>query len=151
MQQRKSSEIDKNASVIADICGIPAQAPALIYERPITHAQQDDGVLASAQAYARATKASQGNATFVHKLQAFRELVFVSLCAVLEACNYPRDEINKTMRIYVSDSEDKNLKRLRSGALWVNHRIVDLDPALEGSATEWFFDSAYAGTSVIRP
>ncbi|KAF8847958.1 hypothetical protein BDZ45DRAFT_665151 [Acephala macrosclerotiorum] len=139
IKQLKSSEIDENASVIAEICGVPAQVPAQIYDRQITNPKAD-GVIASAQAYARATKASQGNTAFVLKLHAFRELVFVSLCAVLEALGYPISTINETMRICVSDSKDTNLKRLRKGAVWANHRIVELDTALEGNATEWFFD-----------
>ncbi|CZT13939.1 uncharacterized protein RAG0_17549 [Rhynchosporium agropyri] len=97
------------------------------------------GPIDLARAYARMTKTSEGNAAFTCRLHYFHELVFVSLCAVLEASGYPPEEINETMRIYVSDTEDINLKRLRRGALWANSAIRRLAEAGWGDrATELF-------------
>ncbi|KAG9231361.1 hypothetical protein BJ875DRAFT_487074 [Amylocarpus encephaloides] len=140
-------KLSENASTIVEICGVPAQ---ILAPRGQTTNSQVDGVMAMAQAYARATKASHDNTTYVLKLHTFRVLVFVSFCAVLEALDYPINEINETMRICVSNSSDVNLKRLRSGAVWANRRIVELDSYLGGNATEWFFDCAYTGITATK-
>ena len=145
-KQLKLSETHEKNLVIAAICGVPAQVPQVCEKHMIN--SKVTGVIALAQAYARATKESQGNATLAFRLQTFQELVFVSLCSVLETVGCPLHEVNETMRIWVSDSEDKNLKRLRRGAVWANQRISELDTALEGYATEWFFNRTYTGIVV---
>jgi len=145
IQQRKSKDVQKqHASIIAVICGFLVQDSALKYGRQITIQAQDDPVIASAQAYAKAMKLSQGKLKSSQQLQYFRELVLVSLCATLESCNYSIDKINEILRLYISDSEDTNLKRLRNGAIWANHQIIALDTVLDGNATEWFLERIYA-------
>jgi hypothetical protein len=104
-----------------------------------------DGVMVSAQVYAKSTKAAQEYSDMFYQIRYFMELVFVSLCAVLEILDYPVDDINNTMRILLSDSEDANLKRLRRGALWVNRTIADMCKAGAGDySTEFFFLCTYA-------
>ncbi|KAH7330019.1 hypothetical protein BKA65DRAFT_48318 [Rhexocercosporidium sp. MPI-PUGE-AT-0058] len=127
--------VDENYHAIAAISGgvLPSRSQ---YHLPT---EPDLGPIDLARAYARITKLSEGNAAFTCRLHSFHELVFVSLCAVLEASGYPVDEINETMRIYVSHTEDINLKRLRHGALWANSAICRLAEAGWGDrATELF-------------
>ena len=104
------------------------------------------GIMISAQAYATVTKATQKSADMFRQIHSFMELVLVSLCAVLEFLNYPVDEINETMRICLSDSDDINLKRLRHGAIWVSRTIVDMYKAGIGDkGSEFFFICTYTG------
>ena len=82
-----------------------------------------DALIMSARQYALDTKASQMNAGFVLQVHIFRELVFASLCVVMEQQGLPIDTINDLMRICMSSSGPANLYRLRRGALWVNRVI----------------------------
>lgn len=82
-----------------------------------------DALIMSARQYALDTKASQRNAGFVVQVHIFRELVFASLCVVMEQQGLPIETINDLMRICMSSSGPANLYRLRRGALWVNRVI----------------------------
>jgi len=82
-----------------------------------------DALIMSARQYALDTKASEANAGFVVQIHIFRELVFASLCVVMEQQGLPIDTINELMRICMSSSGPANLYRLRRGALWVNRVI----------------------------
>ena len=107
------------------------------------------GPIDLARAYATMTKTSASSAAFTCRLHFFHELVFVSLCAVLEASGYPVEDINETMRNYVSDTEAINLKRLRRGALWANSAICRLAEAGWGDrATELFLLCQFKGGSI---
>ena len=77
----------------------------------------------SARQYALDTKASQRNAGFIVQVHIFRELIFASLCVVMEQQALPIDPINDLMRICMSSCGPANLYRLRRGALWVNRVI----------------------------
>lgn len=55
-----------------------------------------------------------------------QELIFTSLCAVLERNGTDVDLINVAMRICISDTNPRNLKQLRYGAVWANRMIVDV-------------------------
>lgn len=91
-----------------------------------------NSLIRSAKACARLTRTSQ-------VLSSFQELVFVSLCVVLECHGIPVDHLDEIMRICISDSEPRNLKRLRCGAIWANRVIFDLGNAGWGiRATELF-------------
>lgn len=46
--------------------------------------------------------------------------------------------IDQVMRECISDSDDKHLDRLRSGALWVNRMVASLAPTLRHRASEIF-------------
>jgi hypothetical protein len=86
-------------------------------------ASTSEALIMSARQYALDTKASQLNAGFVVQVHIFRELVFASLCVVMEQQGLPIDTINDLMRICMSSSGPANLYRLRRGALWVNRVI----------------------------
>ncbi|MCJ1473141.1 hypothetical protein MMC13_001792 [Lambiella insularis] len=89
-------------------------------------------LIRSAKACAQLTRTSQ-------VLSSFQELVFVSLCVVLECHGIPVDHLDEIMRICISDSEPPNLRRLRRGALWANRVIFNIGNAGWGiRATELF-------------
>jgi hypothetical protein len=77
---------------------------------------------------------------FISQIHNFRELVFASLCVVMEHQGLPINTINDLMRICMSSSGAANLYRLRRGALWVNRVIRGLIIRGWGhGATELFF------------
>jgi len=83
-------------------------------------------LIASATQYSSLIK-SFGVAAGLHVcLAGFQELVFVSLCNVLLHYGVAEDDVNTIMRNNISNSQPKNLKRLRSGATWVNKLINHL-------------------------
>jgi len=135
--QSRPDKGDLGAWVIAHICGFSAHISSQTCEQPTTQA---DGLFALARRYARGIKFTQDNIALIRQIQTFRELVFVSLCAVLETLDYTVDDINEIMREWLSNSGDANLHRLRKGAIWANHRISELDVE---NATEWFFSRLY--------
>jgi len=89
----------------------------------ITNTNTTDALIKSARQYAIETKACGKNAGLLVQVHVFRELVFASLCVVMEQQNLPIDTINDLMRICMSSSGPANLYRLRRGALWVNRVI----------------------------
>ncbi|KAH7386513.1 hypothetical protein BKA64DRAFT_681090 [Cadophora sp. MPI-SDFR-AT-0126] len=96
-------------------------------------------LIMSARHYALGTKASERDAGFVVQLHNFRELIFASLCVVIEHQGLPIDTINDLMRICMSSSGAANLYRLRRGALWVNRVIAGLiRKGWHHCATEFF-------------
>ncbi|KAG4417956.1 hypothetical protein IFR04_008923 [Cadophora malorum] len=96
-------------------------------------------LIMSARRYALGTKASERDAGLVVQLHNFRELIFASLCVVIEHQGLPIDTINDLMRICMSSSGAANLYRLRRGALWVNRVIAGLiRKGWRHCATEFF-------------
>jgi hypothetical protein len=91
-----------------------------------TGMNKKDALILSARQYALDTKASGTNSVFVTQIHNFRELVFASLCVVMEQQGLPINTINDLMRICMSSSGAANLYRLRRGALWVNRVIRGL-------------------------
>lgn len=92
-------------------------------------ARQEDkqaALLASATRYAGALQNFRIDACLGTLIAALQELVFVSLCQVLIHHGISETDINFVMRISISKSSEKHLKRLRSGALWVNRLINQL-------------------------
>jgi hypothetical protein len=57
---------------------------------------------------------------------AFEQMAFVSLCVVLIDHGISDEEVNKVMRICITDSTYEHLRRLRSAATWFNSIISDL-------------------------
>jgi hypothetical protein len=98
-----------------------------------------EALISSARKYAIDTKASSTNAGLIVQVHLFRELVFASLCVVMEQQGLPIDTINDLMRICMSSSGPANLYRLRRGALWVNRVIGGMMKKGWGhGATEFF-------------
>jgi hypothetical protein len=99
-------------------------------------------LVSSARQYALDSKAPPRNTGLVSQVCIFRELVFVSLCIVLERQGLPIDTIDSLMRICISSSGSANLYRLRRGALWINRIISGTLIAKMGwgyRSTEFFF------------
>lgn len=105
-------------------------------------AEAADALISSARQYALDTQTSQKNSGLVTQVHLFRELVFVSLCVVMEHQTLPIDTIDSLMRICISSSGSANLYRLRRGALWVNRVISGTMVKKLGwgrGSTEFFF------------
>jgi hypothetical protein len=101
-----------------------------------------DALVTSARQYALDSKASQRSSGLVVQVHIFRELIFVSLCVVLEQHGLAIDTIDSLMRICMSNSGSANLYRLRRGALWVNRVISGTmmkKMGLGHGSTEFFF------------
>lgn len=80
-------------------------------------------LVTSARQYALDSKACERKPGLVAQVHVFRELVFISLCVVMEHEGLPIETIDSLMRICISSSGAANLYRLRRGALWVNRVI----------------------------
>jgi len=103
------------------------------------HSNPKEALIYSARQYAIDTKSSETNVGLVVQIHVFRELVFASLCVVMEQQGLPIDTINDLMRICMSSSGPANLYRLRRGALWVNRVIGGMMKKGWGhGATEFF-------------
>ncbi|KFY75671.1 hypothetical protein V499_04345 [Pseudogymnoascus sp. VKM F-103] len=101
-----------------------------------------DALIMSARKYAIDSKASQTSEGLVVQVHIFRELVFASLCVVMEHQGLPIDTIDSLMRICISSSGSANLYRLRRGALWINRVISGTMMKKMGwgrGSTEFFF------------
>jgi hypothetical protein len=100
---------------------------------------QDGSLVEAAKVYAIDTKQAHTDAGYAVQLHSFRELVFVSLCVVMEGQGIAIDTIDSVMRLCISSSGSANLYRLRRGALWINRVIAGLIRKGWGhQATEFF-------------
>ncbi|KAH8761904.1 hypothetical protein BGZ57DRAFT_576267 [Hyaloscypha finlandica] len=142
--------VDRNNRALTLILGLQncipsewAQTPGsslLLAEDRRPGMNTKDALILSARQYALDTKAPGTNSVFVSQIHNFRELVFASLCVVMEHQGLPINTINDLMRICMSSSGAANLYRLRRGALWVNRVIRGLIIRGWGhGATELFF------------
>ena len=120
--------LEDNETAIAAIAGDCSPRWALQLSKIGPLACTDD-LLCSARAYAQITRRSSVDATFTSQLRSFQDVVFVSLCAVLEQCGVPVEQIDDVMRLSISDSQPIHLKRLRAGATWANQVISVLSKA----------------------
>jgi hypothetical protein len=109
-----------------------------------TASSTSEALINSARQYAIDTKSTSASAGLLVQIHNFRELVFVSLCVVMEAHGLPIPTINDLMRICMSSSGAANLYRLRRGALWVNRVIRGMMKRGWGhAATELFLLCQY--------
>jgi hypothetical protein len=124
--------IDQNNRALMLILGLQNCIPTEWNQSPLcvkdiqSVTSTTDSLILSARQYALDTKASGTNSVFVTQIHNFRELVFASLCVVMEQQGLPINTINDLMRICMSSSGAANLYRLRRGALWVNRVIRGL-------------------------
>ncbi|KAN0115553.1 hypothetical protein V8E51_005097 [Hyaloscypha variabilis] len=128
--------VEQNNQALMLILGLQSYIPSEWAQSPgssplpISASRSDlntkEALILSARQYALDTKASGTNSVFVSQVHNFRELVFASLCVVMEQQGLPINTINDLMRICMSSSGAANLYRLRRGALWVNRVIRGL-------------------------
>ena len=85
-----------------------------------------ENLITYATRYAKIVRSSEAKAKLAINMAAFQQLVFVSLCVTLEHRGIDTSTVDNIMRTCISNSTSKNLKRLRSGALWVNKVITEL-------------------------
>ena len=76
--------------------------------------------------YGRFVARCEDDGKFTVRIAKYQQLVFVCYCTVLLFVGNSKDTINWMMRQFISDSDDKNLEKYRSGCLWVNKCIVEL-------------------------
>lgn len=123
------NSVEQNKHALTLILGLRNGLPPSWHDSPQSLTppseppSRTDALIMSARQYALDTKASQMHAGFVVQVHIFRELIFASLCVVMEQQGLPIDTINDLMRICMSSSGPANLYRLRRGALWVNRVI----------------------------
>jgi hypothetical protein len=136
--------VEKNQYALTLILGLKKDLRQSLYQNSQLSRTESDGshidaLIMSARMYALDTKASEKNAGFVVQIHNFRELVFASLCVVMEQHGLPINTINDLMRICMSSSGPANLYRLRRGALWVNRVIAGMiRKGWHHGATEFF-------------
>lgn len=117
--------VEKNHLALGMLLGLPPTSTPLLLAVKSDQSTASS-LLASAKRYALGTTSSDRKAGFAVQLHNFRELIFASLCVVLEHQGLAIDDINDLMRICMSSSGAANLYRLRRGALWANRVIAGL-------------------------
>jgi hypothetical protein len=122
--------VQQNKYALTAILGLKKDLPLHLGREESTPAVSRESIgnsantlVTSARQYALDSKASQRNPGLVAQVHVFRELVFISLCVVMEHQGLPIETIDSLMRICISSSGAANLYRLRRGALWVNRVI----------------------------
>jgi hypothetical protein len=132
----------QNKYALQAILGLPSkldESPTSVFPACINGT---DDLVALAQQYALNSKAAHRNTALDGQVHIFRELVFASLCVVMEHQGLPIDTIDGLMRICISSSGAANLYRLRRGALWINRVISGTMMNKMGwghGSTEFFF------------
>jgi hypothetical protein len=119
--------IEQNRYALAAILGLEKDfSPFTTDESPSYSSRACSGadtLVTLARQYALGSKACYGITPLDVQVHIFRELVFASLCVVMEHQGLPIDAIEGLMRICLSSSGSANLYRLRRGALWINRVI----------------------------
>ncbi|KAI9732515.1 MAG: hypothetical protein M1834_003850 [Cirrosporium novae-zelandiae] len=83
-------------------------------------------MLEIANSYASFTRNTLAQGKLITRLGLFQALIFVSLCAVLAKIGISSKAVHSVMRVCITNSEDKYLRRLRRGSIWVNRCISEL-------------------------
>jgi hypothetical protein len=122
--------VEQNKYALTAILGLKKDLPLHLAREGSTTTVSRDSIgdatnilVTSARQYALDSKACERNPGLVAQVHVFRELVFISLCVVMEHEGLPIEAIDSLMRICISSSGAANLYRLRRGALWVNRVI----------------------------
>ena len=83
-------------------------------------------LITSVSKYAEVVRSSDAAARLFTHIAAFQELVFVSSCVILLDRGIDMRVVDDIMRICISNSTSKTLKRLRAGARWLDKVINEL-------------------------
>lgn len=122
--------VDKNKLAIQLMLGRPANTSMSLDScRPgvplILPTDKEDIVLRGCN-YGNFSIRCAEDGKFAVRVAKYQQLVFVCYCTVLIFLGVSKETVNWMMRQYISDSDDKNLERYRSGCLWVNRCISQL-------------------------
>lgn len=85
-----------------------------------------NAVLQLLDAMGSATSELKIRKKFARQIYLFHKFVFVSTCSVALYYGVDPDKVDEIMRRHISDTDGRNLDRLRSGALWVNRMMSKL-------------------------
>ncbi|KAJ6116207.1 hypothetical protein N7523_005526 [Penicillium sp. IBT 18751x] len=122
--------IDKNGLAIQLLLGTSLGFSSDLgsYEGEATPFQPQDDIelITRGCQYGRFVARCADDAEFAIRIAKYQQLVFVCFCTVLIFVGNSEDTINWMMRQFISDSDSKNLRKYRSGCLWVNRCIVKL-------------------------
>ena len=110
-------------------------------EDPLQSVPTEQDVLPILAKFGEFTTSTKPDGEFCRRLARFRELIFVSFCAVVLKTDINAAEVYEIMRNYSgSKAEDKHLQKLISGAKWANRTIFALSKTRWGSQSwEVFF------------
>ncbi len=118
----------QNHSVLATLLGGPLNFNSLAHCAPdiCSPTSSPNIILTYADVYGHATKKTQEHAQFALTVGVFQQLIFVSLCVVLEASGTPTDSIDSSMILSFAAEREKSLARIRRGVWWANRCIASL-------------------------
>ncbi|KAJ5549935.1 hypothetical protein N7461_004633 [Penicillium sp. DV-2018c] len=124
------ASVEKNRLAIQLLLGRPASSEASVdahhREIPSLRPADDQDMIVRGCDYGRFVIRCEDDGKFAVRVAKYQQLVFVCYCTVLIHVGNSKDTVNWMMRQFISDSDDKNLERYRSGCLWVNRCIADL-------------------------
>lgn len=95
-------------------------------ELPKLKSTDKQSMIARGCSYGSLSQQAREHGIFTMLLAKFHQLVFISYCTVLLSVGNSEESINWMMRRYISDTGPKNLKRYRSGCLFVNQCVASL-------------------------
>ncbi|KAB8213093.1 hypothetical protein BDV33DRAFT_82743 [Aspergillus novoparasiticus] len=122
---------ERNKLAIQLLLGRPSTSaqvlhPSRISECPSLLPTDNEDLILRGCSYGNFTIQCEEDGKFAVRVAKYQQLVFISYCAVLLSLGNSRQTIDWMMRRYISDSDNKNLERYRSGSLWVNRCISQL-------------------------
>lgn len=122
--------VERNRLAIQIMLGRPAiSVPNLNFQdvdEPLLLPMDEKDLIARGCDYGRFVIRSADDGKFAVRVAKYQQLIFVCYCTVLIYVGNSKETINWMMRRFISDTDDKNLERHRSGCLWVNRCIAAL-------------------------
>lgn len=122
--------IEKNRLAIQLLLGRPSRSISEIEhydgkDAPLLPGDDIDLFLKGCQ-YGMFVSRCEVDGQFAIRIASYQQLVFVSYCTVLISAGNSHESINWMMRQFISNSDDRNLEKYRSGCVWVNRCIFEL-------------------------
>lgn len=129
-----SSEADIIKALDVMIHGKP-QAEVFAIERSAQY-RPLSSVIDLVRAFDTTTAALGIEKEFMKQMYNFRQFLSISLCCVALYNGEKRELVDKVMMENVSKSSEKNLARLRNGAIWVNRMMAELAGGHKGEEVD---------------
>ncbi|KAI2791698.1 hypothetical protein POX_c04567 [Penicillium oxalicum] len=122
--------VDRNRLAIQILLGRPASSvPSFSFQdsdTPLLLPTDEEDLINRGCEYGRFVVRSVDDGKFAVRVSKYQQLIFVCYCTVLIHVGNSKETVNWMMRRFISDTDDKNLERHRSGCLWVNRCIAGL-------------------------